>query len=171
MFVPFQELPRSSRIWVFQANRPFTVEEERVAGIRLRQFTEEWMVHGSPFDTSYSIRFSQFIVLAADESTQGASGCSIDSSVRVLKELEKVLRIDLFDRNLVAFLIDERVQLVPLGELKQKFQDGMLNQDTLSFNNLVTTVEDLDERWLVPAGQTWLKRYMANPLAKVKGVL
>ena len=171
MFVPFEKLPPSSRIWVFQANRPFTAEELRIVDTRLRTFTEEWMVHGSPFDTSYCIKFNQFIVLAADETGQSASGCSIDSSVRVLKELEQVLGVDLFDRNQVAFLIDERVQLVPLGELKQKFQDGILSEDTLSFNNLVATRKDLDERWLVSAGRTWLKRYMANPLAKVKGVL
>jgi hypothetical protein len=171
MFVPFEKLSPASRVWVFQANRPFTPEELEIVNIRLKEFTENWMVHGSPFDTSYSIKFDQFIVLAADESTQSASGCSIDSSVRVLKDLEQVLGVDLFDRNQAAFLVNDRVQLVPLRDLKQKFQDGILNGDSLSFNNLVATVKDLNESWLVPAGQTWLKRYMSNPLAKVKGVL
>lgn len=168
MFVPFEKLPSSSRIWVFQANRPFTPGELEIADVRLRKFTDEWAVHGSPFDTSYSIRFDQFIVLAADESLQNASGCSIDSSVRVLKELEQLFGLELFDRNKVAFSIDGKVQLVPLQELKQNFQSGILNEETLSFNNLVATKEELEENWLVPAGKTWLKRYVSNPLAKVR---
>jgi hypothetical protein len=167
MFVPFEKLPSTSRVWVFQANRPFTPDELNIADARLREFTESWLVHGAPFDTSYSIRFNQFIVLAADESRQSASGCSIDSSVRVLKELEQLMGVDLFDRNQAAFLVNECVQLVPLRELKQKFQDGILNEGTLAFNNLVGTMKDFAESWLVPAGQTWLKRYMSNPLAKV----
>ena len=168
MFVPFESLPATSRVWVFQSNRPFSVEELRTADLKLRDFTEEWAVHGNPFDTSYSIRYNQFIILAADERTQSASGCSIDSSVRVLKDLEQRFGAQLLDRSNVAFLQGGVVTLVPLQDLKQKFREGILNEDSLSFNNLVATIRELNEGWLVPAGQTWLKRYISNPLAKVK---
>lgn len=168
MFVSFEDLPSSSRVWVFQSNRPFTAEELRIAELKLHQFTESWAVHGSPFNTSYSIKHNQFIIFAADETQQNASGCSIDSSVRVLKELEQVFGLELFDRSQVAFWVNSAVMLVPLQALKQKFQDGTLIDETLAFNNLVQTKKDLDENWLAPAGQTWLKRYIPNPLAKVK---
>lgn len=168
MFVPFENLPLRSRVWVFQSNRPFTAEELKSADLKLRAFTDEWAVHGNPFETSYSIRYNQFIILAADESAQSASGCSIDSSVRVLKALEQLFGVRLLDRNNVAFLQSDEVTLVPLQDLKQKFKDGILNEDSLAFNNLVATRQELEESWLAPAGQTWLKRYILNPLAKVK---
>lgn len=166
MFVPFESLPPGARVWVFQASRPLTDPEIQVAHERLRAFTESWVVHGSPLDSSYSIRHRQFIVLAADESSQRASGCSIDSSVRVLKELQALLGVDLFDRNQIAFLEGDKVRLVPLKELKQKFDDGILSGDTLTFNNIVDTREALETAWLVPASETWLKRYLSNALAK-----
>ncbi len=168
MFVPFESLPPAARVWVFQSNRPFTDEERVIAGEKLRAFTDEWAVHGTPIPTSYSIRHNQFIVLAADESQQAASGCSIDSSVRALQQIGTQLGIDLFDRSRVAFLQEAEVRLWPLIALKEKFSTGILNEATLTFNNLVATKAELDASWLLPAGETWVKRYIPNALAKVK---
>jgi hypothetical protein len=168
MFVPFESLSPESRIWIFQADRPFAASEMKVVEDSLRQFTAEWAAHGSPLKTSFTVKFNQFIILAADESHQSPSGCSIDSSVRVLKETEQRFDIQLFDRNQVAFKLGDRITLIPLRELKQKFKDGILNDRTLTFNNLVASKSELERAWLVPAGQTWLKRYMPNELENVK---
>lgn len=168
MFVPFESLPPTSRVWIFQANRPFSAQELKVVDKLLRAFTDEWAVHGTPVETSYSIRYNQFIILAVDESQQAASGCSIDSSVRVLKNIEQHVGVELFNRNLVAFLADDGVELVSLKDMKEKFSTGSLNGDRLTFNNLVNTKGDLESGWLVAAGETWLQRYIPNPLAKVR---
>lgn len=168
MFVPFTNLPATARIWIFQASRPFTAGEIRVVESKLRRFSEKWAVHGSPLETSFAIKFDQFIVLAADESRESASGCSIDSSVRVLKDIGQSVGIQLFERDQVAFKTDMGILLVPFQELKQKFQEGTLNEGTLTFNNLVDTKAGFEKNWLVPAGETWLRRYIPNPLAKVK---
>ncbi len=167
MFVPFESLPPTSRVWIFQADRPFAKEERADIDRRLRAFTEEWSVHGVPFDTSFTVKFDQFVILAADETEQMASGCSIDSSVRTLKDLEASLGISLFERNRVAFQTKEGIHLVPVSQLKEKFSDGTLSADTLTFNNLVATKVDLEQRWIVPAAETWLKRYIPDTVAKV----
>src|SRR5918992_1402536 len=99
MFVPFESLTPASRIWIFQANRRIARGELEVVKSNLREFTEEWAAHGSPLKTSFTIKFDQFIILAADETHESPSGCSIDGSVRVLKKLEQSLGIQLFDRN------------------------------------------------------------------------
>jgi len=168
MFVPFESLAPESRVWVFQANRPFTADELKLVENRIRQFTGEWAAHGNQLKTSFTLQFDQFIILAADENHETPSGCSIDSSVRVLKEIEQTLGVQLFDRNLVAFKPAGQVVLVPRQELKQKFHDGILNEDTPAFNNLVSTKSAFEQSWLVPAGETWLKRYIPKELAKLK---
>lgn len=168
MFVPFETLSPTSRIWVYQSNRSLSPGEVEYAETRLRDFTDRWAVHGSLLPCSFAVKYNQFVVLAADEEQQNTSGCSIDSSVRELKDLEQSLGIDLFDRNRIAFLLDGKVELLPLSELKEKFSGGMLDEATLTFNNLVTTKADLESNWLVPAHKTWLKRYIANALAKEK---
>jgi hypothetical protein len=166
MFVPFDSLSETSRIWIFQSNRPFTADESARVEQTLRRFTDEWAAHGSPLKTSFAVKYDQFIILAADESHESPSGCSIDGSVRVLKSLEQDLGVQLLDRNLVAFKTSGVIELVPLQQLKQKFHDGILNEATLTFNNVVTTKSALDRDWVVPAGSTWLRRYIPNELVK-----
>lgn len=167
MYIPFESLPSTARIWIFQSNRPFSSEEVELLTSRLQVFTDEWNVHGMPLDTSFKIEHSQFIILAADESQQSTSGCSIDSSVRTLKEIEQSLGLVLFDRNQVAFKKDNNVLTMPLSLLKENFLNGILTEATLTFNNLINTKAQLENDWLVPAKLTWLKRYISNPLAKV----
>lgn len=168
MFVPFASISPESRVWIFQADRTMTASESEIAESKLRGFADGWNAHGEPLKTSFTVKFDQFIILAADEDHHSPSGCSIDSSVRVLKEIEQAIGIQLFDRNQVAFKVEEKIVLVPIRDLKQKFHDGMLNEETLTFNNLVNTRLEVEGNWIVPAGKTWLKRYIPNELVKLK---
>jgi hypothetical protein len=168
MFVPFASISPESRIWIFQAERAMSAPELQLVEEKLLAFTEAWAAHGEALKTSFTVKFNQFIILAADERHHSPSGCSIDSSFRVLQEIEKQIGIQLFDRNLVAFDAGDQVMVVPLRELKQKFAEGTLKPDSLSFNNLITTKAELAEQWLVPASKTWLRRYIPDELVKLK---
>lgn len=160
MFVPFEKIKDSSRIWIYQANRKFNSEESKIISHALTAFTDGWLVHGSPMQASFSLRYDQFVILAADEDANAASGCSIDDSVRTLKRLGAELKIDFFDRTLVGFKKEEHVFTISSSELKTKLNEGVWNGDTLVFNNLVNTKRDLTQSWLVRAGASWLKRYL-----------
>jgi hypothetical protein len=160
MFVPFEKIQNSSRIWIYQANRPFNSEEAKIISDALLTFTESWLVHGSPMQASFTLEYDRFVVLAADEDANAASGCSIDDSVRTFKKLGDVLTIDFFDRTLVAFKKDEHVFTIASSELKSKLSEGAWNSDMLVFNNLVNTKRDLTQGWLIPAASSWLKRYL-----------
>jgi len=157
MYIPFDSLPDNARIWIYQSDRKLLPSDITIISDALRAFTEQWAVHGSPISTSFDVRFDQFIILATDDRT---SGCSIDSSVRAVKELGQTLNVDFFNRNLVAFQNNGNITLTPLGELKAALQQGQWNQNTPMFNNLIPIKEDLKTGWIVPAGTSWLKRYL-----------
>ena len=168
MYVPFDSLPSTTRVWIFQSKRPFSDREMEIMTDRLKEFTNEWNVHGVPLNTSFLLLHRQFVVLAADEREQSASGCSIDSSVRILKHLEQSLGLSLFERDEVAFKTAEGIRTIPLANLKEDFANGIIDKDTLTFYNLVNTKAQLESEWLVPSKDTWLKRYIPKPLANVK---
>lgn len=157
MYIPFESLPDHARIWIYQSDRKLSSSEINIISDALRAFTEQWSVHGTPMNTSFDIRFGQFIILAADDRT---SGCSIDSSVRTVKSLGQSIDTDFFNRNLVAFHKNEDITLVPLKELGTACQQGVWNQDTPVFNNLVSTKGELQSGWVIPAGTSWLRRYL-----------
>jgi hypothetical protein len=160
MFVPFEKISDRARVWIYQANRKFNSEEATIISQALLTFTENWLVHGHTMQASYELRFNQFVIIAADEEVNAASGCSIDDSVRTLKKLGADLTLNFFDRTLVAFKQDESVFTISASELKTKLKDGIWNGQTLVFNNLVGTKGELSTSWLTPAGHTWLKRYL-----------
>jgi hypothetical protein len=162
MYVPFDQLPDHSRIWIYQSNRTLTPQEKQQASTALRSFCENWTAHQQMLKTSFSIEHDQFIILATDEDYHQPSGCSIDSSVRALKELQASLGLDLFDRTKVAFLVDGRVVTHPLPRLKAIFEAGELGSDTLTFDNLVPSRGDLARRWKVAVEKTWLVKYLPN---------
>lgn len=162
MFVEFDSLQETSRVWVYQSVRKFTEEEASTISRVLQSFTQQWAAHGQPLKSSYKLMYQQFIILAADESFNQASGCSIDDSVHVIKEIDQHYKLDLFNRTMVGFLKYEDVEIVPLKELSKALTAGVWTQDSLVFNNLVGTKKELANNWILPASQTWLKRYLTS---------
>lgn len=161
MLVPFDTLESSARVWIYQSGRRFTETEKHTISEALSAFTESWVAHGNPLKTSFKIFYDQFIVLGADESFNEASGCSIDGSVRVMKQIDEQYRLNLFDRTNVAFKKDS-IEVINLSNLSKALGEGVWQSDTLVFNNVLTTKEELEKAWILPAGQTWLKRYLTK---------
>jgi hypothetical protein len=157
MLIPFHQLPATARVWVFQANRKITSAEKGIISEVLTAFTQGWNVHGQPMETSFEIRHDLFVVLAANDH---ASGCSIDSSVRAVKEAGAAVGVDFFNRTNVAMQTDAGVTLLAMGDLKKTYAERIWNGATPVFDNLVDTKGKLDEAWITPAGDTWLKRYI-----------
>lgn len=154
------EMDSSSRVWVYQSSRLFTISEALQIEDMLNEFVVSWHSHGISVKGYANLFYGQFIVLMADETAAGVSGCSTDSSVRLMKTIEQKFRVQLFDRLLLAFLIEDKVQLLPISQLDFAEQNQFISRDTLYFNNTVQTKKELEEKWLLPLKESWLKDRM-----------
>lgn len=159
MFVPFNELPPSARVWIYQADRPLTAAELAAVEPALAQFATEWTSHGRTLHASAAFRYGQFLVLGLDEAVAGASGCSIDASVRFVQALEQQLGVRLLEKSQLAFLVDGQVQLLDRRELRQAVADGQLRPETPYFDNTIAQHGQLSTVWPAPAARTWLAKY------------
>jgi len=160
MYVPFEQLPPDSRLWIYQAARPFTEVETEVISNALREFCGQWSAHGDPLETSFLIKYKQFIILSVNENSIGASGCSIDGSVRVLKELSQRFNNDLFNRTNVAFSNRGEINLYSIQELPKLFESGTLTAISQTFDNLVPDKGAFEKRWKIEVEKTWLAKYL-----------
>ncbi len=152
------QFSEKSRVWIYQSNRPFTANEEADVQNALDEFTSQWVAHGSQLAAKGEIRYSRFIVLLVDEEQAGATGCSIDKSVQLMKQFEQTYNIDLFDRFNIAFRKDDKIQTASRHEFEMLIQHGEVTEDTVVFNNLVQTKKDLDTNWEAPFKQSWHAR-------------
>ncbi|MBX2915487.1 MAG: hypothetical protein KF856_09490 [Cyclobacteriaceae bacterium] len=162
MFVPFENLPDESRVWVYTGSRAFTEKETEVITDLLQSFCEQWSAHGQPLQTSFQIRENQFVIMAVNEDHHRPSGCSIDSSVGIMRKIEAATGIDLLDRSRVPFILNQKTELIPLPHLKIQFQQQIVKGTTLTFQTLAATKKDL-ENWKLPSENTWLAKYLPKP--------
>jgi hypothetical protein len=152
------DFPPDARVWIYQANRLFTLHEALQVEDILKTFVASWNSHGTPVRGYANLFFGQFIVLVADETNHGVSGCSTDSSVRMIKEIEQLFRVQMFDRLLLAFIVKERVQMIPMAQMQYALQNNFLDESTLYFNNTVQNLEQLKNEWLIPVKESWLAK-------------
>ena len=164
MYVPFDQLPASARIWIYQANRPFTVAEQENLQPALRRFAQAWTSHGRTLAASAAVLHQQFLVVGLDEAVADASGCSIDASVRFVQSIEEQLGIQLLEKSRLAFLLNGTVTLLDRTALKSAVVSGLLHAGTPYFDATRTTVGQLQTGWPAPASTTWLARYF-QPVA------
>ena len=146
----------SSRVWIYQSNRIFSLSEALTIEKILEDFTADWKSHGTPVKGFGTLFFGQFIILMADEEVTGVSGCSTDSSVRLIKALEEEYKVSMFDRMNLAFCINEKVQLLPFTQLEYAVEQSFIDKETLFFDNTVLTKADFLDRWITPLKASWL---------------
>ncbi|ARV06288.1 ABC transporter ATPase [Polaribacter sp. SA4-10] len=160
MFTEYKNLPNNSRVWIYQSDREFTKKEIEFISAKAEDFINQWTRHGDDLKGSFTIKYNQFLVLAVDESFNNVSGCSIDSSVRFIKELENELKLDLMNKMNITFKDDKNINLVKMSDFQQFAKDKKVTSETIVFNNMVGTKEDFESHWEVPAKESWHKRFL-----------
>ena len=155
--VPVHFHPRS-RVWIYQSSRKFSSAESKDIEILMKEFLMGWKSHGAAVKGFAHLFFDQFIVLMADETQAMVGGCSTDSSVRLIKEIAEKMEADLFNRQNLAFLINDTIQLIPFSQLTKAWENGLVDGNTLYFNNLVVDKMALLDNWIQPVKDSWLKQ-------------
>ena len=154
-FIP-EDFNPASRVWIYQSSRRFMITEALSMESLLEDFIKDWKSHGVSVKGFANLLFGQFIIIMADEAATGVSGCSTDSSVRLIKKIEETFKVNLFDRQALAFYNKDTIQLLPLSQVKYAIENGFITPDTLYFNNLVAIKEELLQNWIIPVKNSWL---------------
>lgn len=160
MLVDFNTLPEESRVWIYQANRSFSEEEIEEIQSKLNVFVDNWTAHGSDLQGGYQIKYKRFIILGLNQNLNAATGCSIDSSVHFIQQLEKDYNVDLMDKMNVSYKQGEYIAYKPLIDFKKMAKDKAVSKNTIVFNNLVANVAEFKENWEVPASESWHSRFL-----------
>lgn len=151
-----EDFSPQSRVWVYQSSRVLMLSEALETETMLTDFVESWQSHGADVAGYANLFFGQFLVLMADETKAGVSGCSTDASVRFVKETGERFKVDFFNRTALAFVVKDKIQVLPINQLSYAAANGFITPDTLYFNNPVQTKKELEESWIVPVKQSWL---------------
>ncbi len=160
MNTEIKSLPGSARVWIYQAGKKLSETEQSEILAKTAEFVKNWSAHGTPLNAKTAVLFDTFLVLAVDENEFSASGCSIDKSLRFIQQLEAEFDISFLDRRSIALWEKETVRLMNLEEFKSQINEGEIRSDSIIFNNLVSSISQMETEWKIPVSKSWLKKYL-----------
>lgn len=159
MLCSFDQLPDHSRIWIYPSQRPLTADELVSIKEKTTAFLKDWTAHGADLQAGFCIPYDQFIVIALNEDSQSATGCSIDKSVHFIQSLEKEFDLVLLDKMNVNHKKDDQIFTIDLKAFKKLAKSKEFSSETVVFNHLVTTKSEFENHWEGPAHASWHSRF------------
>ncbi len=139
-----ENLPDDSRVWIYGFNKKLNQTEIEIVKKRLQSFVESWQVHSSPVKGGFKLFENQFVLLATNDSV---SGCSIDSSIAIFKELKQVQGLDALDQNLIFFKNEhDEVQTVSRSDFQKLVNEGRVTADTKVFNLMLNSMGQIKKK-------------------------
>ena len=160
-FLPYAELPDTSRVWVYQSNRPLDAAQAEQINAAAAQFVAQWTSHNRDLTAWGGVLHQTFLVFVVDESRADASGCSIDKSVAFVRQIEAQYHLDFFDRWCFAYQdAQNQLHLLQRDDFSAAYQSQKINDNTLVFNNLVQTKADFEQKWRVALSDSWHRNFV-----------
>ena len=162
MEVCFSKLPENSKVWIYTTDRELFNNEVNEIKKHSLDFLNNWTSHGIKVEGSILLPYNHFVIICASQKNTNLSGCSIDDSIRFIKDIEENFNISLLNREIIAFKDGDNIKKINLKNLKDEVIAGNLHPNTIVFNNLIDSKKDYVNIWESPASKTWLKRFLVN---------
>jgi hypothetical protein len=149
MLVDFNTTSDQSRIWIYAAEQKLTNEQENHILKSISNHLQNWEAHKVPLIAGVTILENHFIVVALDETKNGASGCSIDTLQNTIQNLEKELSVSLMNRLNVFCRIDDKIHCIPTTKLSEN-----ANKEILFYDLTIQNKSELHS-YLKPISEGW----------------
>jgi hypothetical protein len=161
--VPFDTLPDASRVWVFGSDRPLTESGTTALLKGVEEHLANWKAHGAPLTVASQLRDNRFLVIAVDQTTAGATGCSIDGLFRVLQGLEPKIGASLVGGGRVFYRDAQAVvQSTTQADVPALVASGAITKDTVVFDTSLTDLGAFRSGFEKRAKESWIRPMMGE---------
>lgn len=160
MLVDIDHIPDSARVWIFPASRLLKADEIEQINRLASSFIETWTAHNKSLHAAFKISNDHFLVFAVDETTVGASGCSLDKLHHFVKGCEQRFNIRFFDRLKVLFPVKDGVKLLSVSEVEEKILSGEIKPEDEVFDTTIVKMDAFRHHFVQEVRNTWLTRYL-----------
>ena len=157
--IEFRKLPDEARVWVFAASEAVTGEHAERLLAAVDEWLSEWKAHGEPLTGARDWRDDRFLAIGVDQSTAGASGCSIDALFRVFKQLQSSGGPSLLGGSRVSYR-DSSGDIVAVS--RAEFAKAPVGFDTIVFDTTVTTAGAYRDSFEKPLRDSWHRELLTT---------
>ncbi len=160
MIVDFNLIPEDSRIWVYQCSAEFSSSDIQIIEKKLSFFLSNWKAHDNELQTSFLLLHNRFLIIAVNEDYNSIGGCSIDYSLKLVKEISADIGKNLLDRLTVNYKLGSSIKSINLKALKNAIKNGTISSETTIFNTIVNTKKELLNNFEIKLGSSWLSKFV-----------
>jgi len=139
MWIPFQDMPDSSRIWIFQGEKPIDSGALNKFEPLIKSFIDEWTSHQSTVKASFSIQLFRFV-----------------------QSMESILGFSLLSKNKIALMKGNTIVTYNLNEFKNLVKQGAITPVDQYFDLMVQDKVGLHTEWIKPVASGWVAKYCLN---------
>ena len=156
MFLDFEQLENNAKVFLYPSNKKFYPELLKEIDRKVKDFVTQWAL-ANEIEAGFEIKYQRFIVIAINQSKPITTRI-IDDLVSFIFKLQITHDIELLDKLNVCFKQGEHVQYKEVKEFKKLIKNKSVNTDTVVFDHLINTKEELNSDWELPAKDTWYGR-------------
>ena len=156
--IEFRALPDDARLWVFAASDSVTGEQADRLLAAVDEWLSDWKAHGEPLTCARDWRDDRFLAIGVDQSTAGASGCSIDALFRVFKMLQSAGGPALLGSSRV-FYRNASGDIV--AQSRTEFAKAPVGPETIVFDTTVTTAGAYRTSFEKRARDSWHREFLS----------
>ena len=151
-----ENLTDNASVWVFQSNKHLTTDQTQYIKNTLQTFIPSWAAHGVNLRSDFEVVKDLFILIGVDEDQTSASGCSKDALMRQISSIGDHIGVDFLDRLTIAYVNSEdNIELIGMEDFKNLIRKDIVRQDTIVYNNLISSKKELQENWETPLRDSW----------------
>jgi len=153
-------LPDDSRVWLHCANRVLTDAEATQLAQGIQAFLAEWSAHGQSLEASWRLEGRRCLMVALNERSADATGCSIDKLVHWLQGFrgnEGEVALHWMERNQVVYnkVSNQGWQEDSLQRFWVLRKAKAIDDSTLVVNTVLQSKFECEPSLVVPFGQSW----------------
>ena len=156
MYVPFDKIDENAKCWIYILEKNINFKSDEI-NLILKSLCEKWKSHNNEVVSSFQIYRDRYIILFAEE---GISGCSIDSSNRLLRyELDR-LNINVMPNSKIGIFIENKIKLEDRSSIINLIKANKLQPNDKMINTTVTNKKEYNKNWILEINKSWLTNFI-----------
>ena len=156
MYIPFEEISDNSKCWVYILDNSIENFTKNINSL-LIEICDNWKSHNLNIRSSYKIYKNRYIILFAEDSI---SGCSIDSSNRILRNKLNECNINIMPNSKIGIFNESKIQFEDKPSIIEKIKKGEVKPDNKMINTTIQNKDEYNKIWVLQINKSWLANFI-----------
>lgn len=148
-------MPPNAKVWIYASDKIINASQLETIHQMAVPFIQNWTAHQNQLKAEFAVLYNCFLVFMVDEGFNEISGCGIDKSVKLVKEIEQATSLNFFNRLKIQTIENQSINIYSKIEIVEKIENNTLTSNVKTFNNQVTNKLQFDSEWIIDLENAW----------------